>query len=50
MLFFETANGGAVFSVGSIAYAGSLWRNGYQTDVARITGNVLKRFLDPRPF
>ncbi len=49
MLFFETANGGAVFSVGSIAYAGSLWRGGYRTDIARITGNVLKRFLDPRP-
>ncbi len=50
MVFFETPNGGAVFSVGSIAYAGSLWRDGYDTDIARITGNVLKRFLDPRPF
>jgi N,N-dimethylformamidase len=50
MVFFETANGGAVFSVGSIAYAGSLWQGGYRNDIARITENVLRRFLDPRPF
>jgi N,N-dimethylformamidase len=49
MVFFETANGGAVFSAGSIAYAGSLWQGGYRTDIARITENVLRRFLDPKP-
>ena len=29
MVFFETANGGAVFSTGSIAWAGSMAWNGY---------------------
>ena len=50
MVFFETSNGGAVFSTGSIAWAGSLSHNGYDNDVARITANVLKRFVDPKPF
>jgi N,N-dimethylformamidase len=50
MVFFETSAGGAVFSTGSIAWAGSLSWNGYDNNVARITGNVLKRFLDPTPF
>ncbi len=49
MVFFETPNGGAVFSTGSIAWAGSLSHNGYDNNVARITGNVLKRFIDPKP-
>jgi len=49
MVFFETPNGGAVFSTGSIAWASSLAHNGYRNNVARITGNVLKRFTDPRP-
>jgi N,N-dimethylformamidase len=49
MVFFETPNGGAVFSTGSIAWAGSLSHNGYANNVARITGNVLRRFLDPTP-
>ena len=38
--------GGAVFSVGSCSWCGSLSTNGYQNDVARITKNVLRRFLD----
>ncbi len=50
MIFFETARGGAVFSTGSIAWIGSLPTNGYDNDVARITANVLRRFLDPTPF
>ena len=49
MAFFETPNGGAVFSTGSIAWAGSLGHDGYDNNVARITGNVLRRFLDPTP-
>src|SRR6218665_3135795 len=28
----------------------SLSHNGYDNDVSRITANVLRRFLDPRPF
>jgi len=39
-----------VFSAGSIAWAGSLSHNRYQNNVARITENVLRRFLDPKPF
>lgn len=50
MVFFETPNGGAVFSTGSIAWAGALGHNGYDNNVARITGNVLRRFADDTPF
>jgi N,N-dimethylformamidase len=50
MTFFETPGGGAVFSVGSIAWGASLPHNGYDNNVARITGNVLRRFLDSAPF
>ena len=50
MTFFETPGGGAVFSVGSIAWGGSLPHDGYENNVALISGNVLRRFLDPRPF
>ncbi|HEX6013578.1 MAG TPA: hypothetical protein VFY87_17605, partial [Geminicoccaceae bacterium] len=39
--------GGAVFSTGSIAYAGSLSWNGYDNNVCRLTSNVLRRFADP---
>ncbi|MCY3801260.1 MAG: N,N-dimethylformamidase [Chloroflexi bacterium] len=44
LVYFETPNGGAVFSVGSITWSGSLSYNNYQNNVSRITGNVLKRF------
>lgn len=50
MVFFETPSGGAVFSTGSISYAGALAHNGFDNDIARITGNVLQRFLDETPF
>jgi N,N-dimethylformamidase len=50
MVFFETPAGGAVFSVGSIAYAGALAWNRFDNDVARISRNVLTRFLDDSPF
>jgi N,N-dimethylformamidase len=39
-------NGGAVFSVGSCSWCGSLSTSGYVNDVARITENVLRRFLE----
>jgi N,N-dimethylformamidase len=48
--FFETPNGGAVFSTGSIAYAGSLGWNGFDNNLFRLTTNVLRRFNDPAPF
>jgi N,N-dimethylformamidase len=50
MTFFETPNGGAVFSTGSITWAASLPHNGFDNNVARITGNVFRRFVDPAPF
>ena len=50
LVFFETPNGGAVFSTGSIAWAGAMAWNGYANEVARLTGNVLRRFLSPEPF
>ena len=50
MVFFETPAGGAVFSTGSISFAGALATDDYDNDIARITGNVLARFRDPTPF
>ena len=46
----ECPGGGAVFSTGAIAYAGSLAYNGYDNDLARLTTNVLRRFVDDTPF
>nr|WP_298681714.1 N,N-dimethylformamidase beta subunit family domain-containing protein [uncultured Dongia sp.] len=50
MMFFETPNGGAVFSTGSISYGGALAHDGYKNNVSRLTENVVKRFVDPTPF
>jgi N,N-dimethylformamidase len=50
VVFFETRAGGAVFSVGSIAWCGALRQAGAETPVGRMTGNVLTRFLDEAPF
>ena len=50
MVFFETPNGGAVLATGSIAWMGSVVANNFNNDVATITKNVVKRFLDPKPF
>ena len=50
MTFYETPNGGAVFAMSSIAWAGALAHNGYDNNVARITANVVRRFIDPKPF
>ena len=50
VVFFEGPEGGAVFSAGSIAWAASLATNEYDNDVARLTTNVLRRFVDPEPF
>ena len=46
--FFETAAGGAVFSVGSIAWIGSLSWNEFDNSVATMTRNVLRCFLDTK--
>ena len=44
MVYFETPNGGAVFSVGSITFCGSLSHNNYDNNVSRIVDNVLNGF------
>jgi len=44
MTFIEKQDGGAVFSVGSITYCGSLPANGFDNDVSRLTFNVLNKF------
>ena len=49
IVFFETPQGGGVFTTGSISWCASLAHNGYDNNVARMTGNVLRRFLSPEP-
>jgi N,N-dimethylformamidase len=44
MVYFETAKGGAVFSVGSITFCGSLPWNGFDNQVSRLLRNVVERF------
>jgi len=44
--FFETPNGGAVFSVGSITFCGSLSHQDYKNNVSRMVDNVLRRFKE----
>jgi len=46
MVYFEAPNGGAVFSVGSITFCGSLPHDNFANDVSRIVDNVLRRFRD----
>ena len=42
MVYYETASGGAVFSVGSITYPASLL---VDPAISRVTANVIDRFL-----
>ena len=42
-------SGGCVFSVGAITWLGALAYDSYDNDVARLTRNVLERFLEPSP-
>jgi len=49
MVYFKGINGGGVFSVGSIAWCGSLSHNDYENPVSRITGNVLSKFSSEEP-
>lgn len=50
IVFFETTNGGAVFSTGSIAYGSALPVNDYDNNISTLTANVLRRFMDETPF
>jgi N,N-dimethylformamidase len=44
IVYFETAQGGTVFSVGSITFCGSLSHDHYNNPVSRMLGNVVQRF------
>ncbi|PON13102.1 hypothetical protein C2W62_36125 [Candidatus Entotheonella serta] len=46
MVYFETPNGGAVFSVGSITFCGSLAHHHYDNNISSIVNNVLTRFRE----
>ena len=48
MVYFETPNGGAVFSASSISWCGSLSYNNYANTVSKITENVLTRFISDK--
>lgn len=50
LVFFETPNGGAMFSTGSICWISSTLENNFNNDISTITLNVVKRFLDEKPF
>ena len=45
MVYFETAKGGAVFSVGSITFCGSLPWNNFDNQISTLLRNVVKRFM-----
>ena len=45
IVYFETPHGGAVFSVGSITFCGSLPHNDFRNNISRMLDNVLRRFL-----
>ncbi len=49
LIFMPTANGGGVFSTGSIAWVCTLSCQGYDNPCSRLTENVVRRFLDPAP-
>ncbi len=45
MVYFTTARGGAVFSVGSITFCGSLPWNNFDNQISTLIGNVVTRFM-----
>lgn len=48
--FFEVEGGGAVFSTGSIAWSSVLAFENFQNPTAKLTTNILRRFVDPTEF
>ncbi|MEU6642576.1 N,N-dimethylformamidase beta subunit family domain-containing protein [Saccharomonospora sp. NPDC046836] len=49
LVLVPRSGGGAVFSTGSIAFAGALGGAGGETSVSRLLGNVVDRFLSGAP-
>jgi N,N-dimethylformamidase len=50
LTFFETPDGGAVFSVGSMNFIGALPIDGYENPAAKLITNIVRRFADPKKF
>jgi N,N-dimethylformamidase len=49
LVYYKTPNDGAVFSVGSMSWCGSLSHNNYDNNVSRIMQNTIDGFLKPGP-
>jgi N,N-dimethylformamidase len=49
IVYFNTANGGAMFSTSSISWLGSLSHNDYDNNVSRMMNNVLGQFAKDEP-
>ena len=47
IVFYETPNGGAVFTAPSISWSSTLSYNEYDNSVSRITENVVRAFMSP---
>jgi len=45
IVYFDTPNGGGVFSVGSITFCGSLPHNNCDNNISTMIDNVIRRFL-----
>jgi N,N-dimethylformamidase len=45
IVYFDTPNGGGVFSVGSITFCGSLPHNNCNNNISTMIDNVIRRFL-----
>jgi N,N-dimethylformamidase len=49
IVYYKTPNNGAVFSVGSMTWCGSLSHNDYQNNVSQMMENVINGFLKDGP-
>ena len=49
IVYYKTPNDGATFSVGSMAWCGSLSHNKYNNNVSKLTRNVIDGFLKNGP-
>ncbi len=49
IVYYKTPNDGAVFSVGSMTWIGSLSHNGYDNNISRIMQNVIDGFVKNGP-
>ena len=45
IVYFDTPNGGGVFSVGSITFCGSLPHNKCENNISKMVDNVIRKFL-----